>query len=72
MHVTYSVSAYAANSSSTFGSLVDRGANGGLAGSDVRVVERSESPRRVDVSGIDNHQMTNLPIVTVGGVIQSQ
>ena len=36
------------------GSLVDRGANGGLAGSDVRVL--SISSRKCTVSGIDNHE----------------
>ena len=54
------------------GSLVDRGANGGLAGGDVRIIHKDESPRLVDVSGIDSHQVTNLPIVTVGGVVPSQ
>jgi len=28
--------------------------------------------RVVDVTGIDNHQMGNLPIVTTGGVSKSQ
>jgi len=53
-------------------SLVDRGANGGLAGADVRIVEKHISPRLVDISGIDSHQVTDLPIVTVGGVVPSQ
>ena len=35
-------------------SLVDRGANGGVAGSDVRVIE-THSDRKVDIHGIDNH-----------------
>ena len=67
--ITYKISAHRAH---TFGSLVDRGANGGLAGDDVRIVHKSEHPRTVDVSGIDNHEITGLPIVTVGGVVQSQ
>ena len=54
------------------GSLIDRGANGGLAGSDVRIINKDAVPRLVDVSGIDSHQITNLPIVTVGGVVPSQ
>ena len=29
------------HSSSHYGSLIDRGANGGLAGSDVRILERT-------------------------------
>ena len=52
------------------GALVDRGANGGLAGSDVRVISKTD--RLVDVSGLDNHEMTNLHIVTAGGVVSTQ
>ena len=65
----YNVSKHKA---STKGSLIDRGANGGLAGSDVRIVHKAAVPRYVDVSGIDSHQVTDLPIVTVGGVVPSQ
>ena len=54
------------------GSLVDRGANGGLAGSDVRIVHKPVHPKYVDVSGIDSHQVNNLPLLTVGGVVHSQ
>ena len=53
-----------------YGSLVDRGANGGLAGSDVRIITKTD--RTIDVNGIDNHQVSNLPIVTAGGVAKSQ
>ena len=65
----YNISAHKASSQ---GSLVDRGANGGLAGSDVRVIHPHANPRLVDVSGIDSHQVTDLPILTVGGVVPSQ
>jgi hypothetical protein len=51
-------------------SLVDRGANGGVAGNDVRVIFKTN--RTVDIRGIDNHQVTNIPIGTVGGVVNSQ
>jgi len=51
-------------------SLIDRGANGGLAGSNMRIIATTD--RRVDISGIDNHQMTNLKIVTAGGVVPTQ
>lgn len=54
------------------GSQIDHGINGGLAGSDVRIVHKHAYPRFVDVSGIDSHKMTDLPIVTVGGVVPSQ
>ena len=43
------------------GSLVDRGANGGLAGSDVRIL--SKSSRKCAVTGIDQHQINGLDIV---------
>ena len=42
-------------------SLVDRGANGGLAGCDVRVL--SSSSRKCTVTGIDQHQINGLDIV---------
>jgi hypothetical protein len=50
-------------------SLVDRGANGGIAGNDVRVLVTTD--RAVDVQGIDNHRVTNLPIGTVAGLNQT-
>ncbi len=43
------------------GSLVDRGANGGILGNDGIVTFRHL--RKVDVTGIDNHEMTDLQIV---------
>ena len=52
------------------GSLIDRGANGGIAGSDVRVIAKTD--QTIDVSGIDNHRLNDLPIVTAGGVVQTQ
>ena len=66
--VTYKVSNHVGNNSA--GALVDRGANGGIAGNDVRIIGTTN--RTVDVSGIDNHQMTNLRIVTAGGVVPTQ
>jgi hypothetical protein len=51
------------------GSLVDRGANGGIAGSDVIMLEQSH--RKCDVTGIDNHTMQNLPIGTCAGLVRS-
>ena len=38
--------------------LVDRGANGGLAGSDMRVIYKPH--RKINISGIDNHEVTGL------------
>ncbi len=51
-------------------SLVDRGANGGVAGEDVRVIFKTS--RTVDIKGIDNHQVIDVPIGTVGGVVTTQ
>ena len=61
---------FSRNITKTRGALVDRGANGGLAGDDVRII--SKSLRTVNVQGIDNHQCTNIPIVTAGAVTRSQ
>ena len=47
MASTYHISKHSASS---YGSLVDRGANGGVAGSDVCVLERTV--RKVSVTGI--------------------
>jgi hypothetical protein len=49
---------------------VDRGANGGVAGEDVCV--SFKTLRSVDIQGLDNHQVSNIPIVTAGVVIKSQ
>ena len=42
--------------------LVDRGANGGLAGSDMHVIHRTY--RKINIQGIDNHEVTGLDVVT--------
>ena len=52
------------------GTLVDRGANGGICGEDVRIIHKSG--RIVDVQGIDNHQVVDVPIVTAGAIISTQ
>ena len=51
-------------------SLFDRGANGNICGSDMRAICFSD--RTLNVTGIDNHEMTNLRIGTFGGVITTQ
>ena len=43
------------------GSLVDRGVNGGIAASDVRIL--SKSSRKCTVTGIDQHQINGLDIL---------
>ena len=50
--------------------LVDRGANGGIAGADVCVIDQTH--HSVDVEGIDNHRMTNILLVTAGAVLSTQ
>jgi transposase InsO family protein len=50
--------------------LIDRGANGGIAGDDARII--SKTNRTVDVQGIDNHQVTDIPIVTSAGYVHTQ
>jgi hypothetical protein len=52
-------------------SLINRDANGGIAGIDTRVIEHHPH-RTVDIRGIDNHEITSIPIVTAGAVAQSQ
>ena len=42
--------------------LVDHGANGGLAGSDMRAIHRTY--RKINIQGIDNHEVTGLDVVT--------
>jgi hypothetical protein len=66
---SYRVSAHN-HGSSARGSLIDRGANGGIAGNDVRVI--STTDRVVDVTGIDNHLLTSIKIGTVGALAHSQ
>ena len=57
------------HSSSHYGSLIDRGANGGLAGSDVRILERTG--RTISVTGIDNHELPGLDIVTCAALLHT-
>jgi hypothetical protein len=50
-------------------SLVDRGANGGIGGDDVRVLEKTN--RDVCIEGIDRHHLKDIPIATVAGVMST-
>ena len=61
------------SNTSTFkkGSLIDRGANGGLAGSDVRIICYHGPTRYIDVSGINNHKVEDLQRGTAGGAAPS-
>ena len=47
-------------------SLIDRGANGGVAGMDGRTLMITD--RRLDLTGVDDHQVKDLSIVVHAGV----
>ena len=49
--------------------LVDRGDNGGLAGSDMRVIHKTN--RKINISGIDNHEVTGLDVVTAATILNT-
>ena len=49
--------------------LVDCGANGGLAGSDMRVIHRTY--RKINIQGIDNHEVTGLDVVTAATLLNT-
>ena len=66
-HMQYQILSFAHDSKR--GALVDRGANGSMAGADMRIVTTTD--RSVDVCGIDNHEILGLKIVTAGGVVES-
>ena len=59
-HFTYHI---AQASQAKHDSLVDRGANGGLAGSDMRILSRSS--RKCTVTGIDSHELQGLDVNVV-------
>ena len=63
-HIVYCVSKV---SSSSVDSLVDRGGNGDVAGSDVRIIAKHTN-RAADIHVIDNHEIASIPLETAGGV----
>ena len=67
-HISYAVTETRRNAQA---SLVDRGANGGVAGNDVRVIW-THPHQSVDVRGIDDHEVTNILIITAGGIDTTQ
>ena len=50
--------------------LIDRGANGGLAGADMRVIHTT--PRKINIVGIDDHELTGLNVVTAAALLDAQ
>ena len=49
--------------------LVDCGANGGLAGSDMRVIHKTHC--KINIKGIDNHEVTGLDVVTAATLLNT-
>ena len=49
---------------------IDRGANGGLAGADMRVIHTT--PRKINIVGIDDHELTGLNVVTAAALLGTQ
>ena len=50
--------------------LIDRGANGGLAGADMRVIHTTS--RKINIVGIDDHELTGLNVVTAATLLDTQ
>ena len=50
--------------------LVDRGANGGLAGADMSVLQKTH--RKINIFGIDDHELTGLNVVTAAALLDAQ
>ena len=49
--------------------LVDHGATGGLAGSDMCVIHKTH--RKINIQGIDNHEVTGLDVVTAATLLNT-
>ena len=49
--------------------IIDRGANGGLAGADMRVIHTT--PRKINIVGIDDHELTGLNVVTAAALLDT-
>ena len=49
--------------------LVDRDANGGLAGSDMHVIHKTH--RKINILGIDNHKVSGLDVVTAATLLNT-
>ena len=50
--------------------LIHRGANGGLAGADMRVIHTTA--RKINIVGIDDHELTGLNVVTAATLLDTQ
>ena len=65
-HITYHV---AQANQAKHGSFVDRGVNGGLAGSDVTVLNTSS--RKCTITGIDNHEIPGPDLVQCAALVDT-
>ena len=50
--------------------LVDRGANGGLAHADMRILQNTD--REINIVSIDDHELTGLDVVTAAALFDTQ
>ena len=50
--------------------LVDRGANGGLAGADIRILQKPD--RKINIVGINDHELTGLDVVTAAALLTAR
>ena len=66
-YLTYTVGKHRADKP---GALIDRGASRGVAGSDMHVIKTTHCA--VNVRGVSDHQVTDVKIVTAGGIVQTQ
>lgn len=66
--ITYNVNRNSHRERNSSNSLVDGGANGGIGGGK-NTCKVCETGRYVDVTGVDNHELNNLPICTVAGMV---
>ena len=68
-HVKISYHIHSASRQNAIGALIDGGANGGMSGSDVRVIE--QTLQSADVTGLAEHAVKDRPISTVAAVLNS-
>ena len=50
--------------------MIDRGADGGLAGADMQVLQKTH--RKINIVGIDDHELTGLNVVTAAALLDTQ
>ena len=50
--------------------LNDRGVNGGLAGADMRILQKTH--RKINIVGIDDHELTGLNVLTAAALLDIQ